>query len=226
MRKLILPISYQRMVEDFMITSGQKIAIEKVEFTTAEAALRYDLYMEELEELETAVQANDRVEQIDAVADLLYILLGTSATRGDDMSNRVLYYLHVNEKMRKTRVMLNTRPSAYQDQLNKLNQLGVYEYEKAIEGVMLFAALLDIESHVLQEAFIRVHESNMSKFCTTREEAVQTVKYYQEVKSTETYFRTLNGLEIILRKEDDKVMKSINYTPVDLKDLVEEEGQW
>ena len=72
--------------------------------------------------------------------------------------------------------------------------------------------------HKLAEDFALIHESNMSKFCVSEDEAKQTVAMYAG-KNIETHY-ALNqktGLWVIYRSEDDKVLKSINYKAVQLK---------
>ena len=67
------------------------------------------------------------------------------------------------------------------------------------------------------EDFRKIHKSNMSKFCKTEDEAILTVENYSK-NSIETYYKKnkKNGMFIIYRKSDNKVLKSINYTPVKL----------
>lgn len=74
---------------------------------------------------------------------------------------------------------------------------------------------------VFDEAFDRVHESNMSKACKSVIEAIDTMEHYKKTKGIETYSKPQkDGTYIVYRKEDDKVLKSINYKPVKLADLV------
>jgi SpoVK/Ycf46/Vps4 family AAA+-type ATPase len=69
----------------------------------------------------------------------------------------------------------------------------------------------------IQNDFMKIHESNMSKFCKTEEEAIETVENYTK-NSVETYYKKNpnTNLYVVYRKSDNKVLKSINYTPVDL----------
>ncbi|WP_443939870.1 hypothetical protein [Pedobacter sp. MW01-1-1] len=68
--------------------------------------------------------------------------------------------------------------------------------------------------------FDEVHRSNMSKACKTIEEAEHTIKHYFEKDGTESYFKEIDGLFLVFRKGDDKTLKSINYSPADLKGLL------
>lgn len=68
--------------------------------------------------------------------------------------------------------------------------------------------------------FNEVQRSNMSKACKTLEEAEATVKHYKESKDTESYIQEADGLFLVYRKEDDKTLKSIDYSPADLKSIL------
>ncbi len=68
--------------------------------------------------------------------------------------------------------------------------------------------------------FDEVQRSNMSKACKTMDEAEATVKHYKENKNTDSYIREVDGLYLVFRKEDNKTLKSINYSPANLADIV------
>jgi predicted HAD superfamily Cof-like phosphohydrolase len=65
--------------------------------------------------------------------------------------------------------------------------------------------------------FDEVHRSNMSKACITVEEAEQTIQFYLDKDQTESYYKEIDGLFLVFRKSDDKTLKSVNYSPADLK---------
>jgi len=62
----------------------------------------------------------------------------------------------------------------------------------------------------LVPAYAEVQASNMSKSCTTVEEAVATINERSK-EHGECYFRKVGSRYVVYRKSDDKVMKSINY---------------
>ncbi|WP_421878254.1 hypothetical protein [Marinoscillum sp.] len=70
------------------------------------------------------------------------------------------------------------------------------------------------------ELFNEVQRSNMSKACSTEQEAQATVKHYQENKDTEAYYVQEDGKYLVYRKGDNKTLKSINYSPADLKSII------
>ena len=71
------------------------------------------------------------------------------------------------------------------------------------------------------ELFNEVQRSNMSKACETEQEAKDTVAYYKNERNTEAYYTEQEGKFLVYRKVDDKTLKSVNYSPADLKKIIE-----
>ena len=71
------------------------------------------------------------------------------------------------------------------------------------------------------ELFDEVQRSNMSKACDTEEEAKETVDHYKSAKDTDAYYEERDGKWLVYRKGDNKTLKSINYSPADLKKILE-----
>ncbi len=74
------------------------------------------------------------------------------------------------------------------------------------------------------ELFGEVQRSNMSKVCETREVAEATLNYYRENKNTEGYIVERDGEFLVYRKSDNKVLKSVNYSPADLAGMLAEKA--
>ncbi|WP_425391163.1 hypothetical protein [Ekhidna sp.] len=72
-----------------------------------------------------------------------------------------------------------------------------------------------------KELFEEVQRSNMSKACKTEEEAKQTVTHYKAEKDTDAYYEERDGKWLVYRVGDNKTLKSINYSPADLKSILE-----
>ncbi len=72
------------------------------------------------------------------------------------------------------------------------------------------------------ELFGEVQRSNMSKVCPTKEVAEATLNHYLEHKNTEGYIVERDGEFLVYRKSDNKVLKSINYSPADLAGMLAE----
>lgn len=73
--------------------------------------------------------------------------------------------------------------------------------------------------------FATIHDSNMSKLCKNEEEAKETVaKYEQDFKDGNSrydtpycYYNEQQDVWIVKNKSTGKVLKSINYTPVNFE---------
>lgn len=65
--------------------------------------------------------------------------------------------------------------------------------------------------------FEEVQRSNMSKACLTLQEAKATQSYYLEHKDTKSTIEEKEGEFLVYRVGDRKVLKSINYSPADIK---------
>lgn len=68
--------------------------------------------------------------------------------------------------------------------------------------------------------FEEVQRSNMSKACKSVEEAEKTIAYYEKEKNTPCYYKEIDGLFLVYRTGDNKTLKSINYSPADLKKIL------
>jgi len=111
------------------------------------------------------------------------------------------------------------------------------EFEQAIKDndiVEVADALCDIQ-YVLSGAvlefglgekfkalFDEVQRSNMSKACSSEEEAKETVRFYENERNTSCYYKKEDGKWLVYRNGDNKTLKSINYSPADLKRILEE----
>ena len=111
------------------------------------------------------------------------------------------------------------------------------ELQEAIEDndlVEIADALCDIQ-YVLSGAvlefglgdkfkslFDEVQRSNMSKTCKSKEEAEATVAHYKKTKDVESYIQQEGAVFLVYRKADNKILKSINYSPADLKTILKE----
>lgn len=68
--------------------------------------------------------------------------------------------------------------------------------------------------------FEEVQRSNMSKACRTREEAERTMAYYKEERGFDSYVVEEDGHFLVYRKADNKTLKSVAYSPADLKSIL------
>lgn len=68
--------------------------------------------------------------------------------------------------------------------------------------------------------FEEVQRSNMSKACKTETEAIATQEHYR-AKGVESYYKEIDGKFLVFRQGDDKTLKSVNYSPANLKSILE-----
>ena len=69
------------------------------------------------------------------------------------------------------------------------------------------------------ELFNEVQRSNMSKACKTKEEAEETLTHYR-AKGVECFYEEADGHFLVYRTEDRKTLKSVRYSPADLKGIL------
>lgn len=112
----------------------------------------------------------------------------------------------------------------------ELKELEVAILEKDIVAVA--DALCDIQ-YVLSGAilefglgekfkalFEEVQRSNMSKACTSEDEARATVKHYLNKDDTECYYKQEGDKWLVYRKSDNKTIKSVGYSPANLERIL------
>ena len=73
---------------------------------------------------------------------------------------------------------------------------------------------------IAQEGMNEVHKSNISKLCETQEILIDTIKMYNAQDIEIISEQQSDGTYIVKNRKTNKVLKSINYTPVNLKQLL------
>lgn len=193
-------MNYQEKVKLFQETAGE-------DFTKGLTPLREALLREEIAELEEAIKNDDRVEILDALCDIKYVNDGNANytdSKLDDSFEEV-YYGWVGEDV-----------NLLLDELKEID----LEYFHSINGAVYdLAFAFNFTLKNFKTALDRVHESNMSKFCNTREEAEETVVNYNE-NYVDSYYKQVGNKYVIYRTSDNKVLKSKYYHRVDLTDLI------
>lgn len=103
---------------------------------------------------------------------------------------------------------------------NKASNINLIEQLDALcdlQYVVSGAVLENGFGSIFDKAFAEVHRSNMSKACNTEDEALDTCEKY---KDTPAYFSNEQRPIIVYRKSDNKILKSINYSPANLKQFI------
>ncbi len=74
-----------------------------------------------------------------------------------------------------------------------------------------------------RELFDEVQRSNMSKTCKTVEEAEATMAFYKKEKGIDSYYEKSGEVYLVYRKSDNKTLKSVKYSPADLKSILDKQ---
>lgn len=203
-------MNYQLKVREFQIASGQPVSDSPRELTKEEYDFRDSLLREEIRELQYAIVDNDRVAILDALCDIVYVALGTCNSSGvkHKFSDRE-YYEQLGDSI--------------DESVDFLDEFSRIERDYCISSVVTTCYELAYHFKFTLENFKtaldRVHESNMSKFCYDTKTAERTQEFYSN-QGIDTYIEPVNKMTVVYRKEDGKVLKSIEYHPVYLEDLV------
>ena len=119
------------------------------------------------------------------------------------------------------------RVSLLQEELNELKEAiatndlvevadALCDIQYVLSGAILEFGMAD----KFKTLFDEVQRSNMSKTCKTMAEAEATQKYYLETKGTESFIEPKDGEFLVYRTADKKVLKSVEYSPADIKGLL------
>ena len=119
------------------------------------------------------------------------------------------------------------RVSLLQEELNELQEAidnnDLVEVADALCDIqyVLSGAVLEFGmGDKFVELFKEVQRSNMSKACATHEEAEKTVAYYKNKRGVSAHIEEDNGLFLVYRDGDKKTLKSVNYSPADIKGIL------
>ena len=121
----------------------------------------------------------------------------------------------------------NLRVSLLQEELNELKEAiadndlveiadALCDLQYVLSGAVLEFGL----GEKFVQLFNEVQRSNMSKACTTQEEADETIAFYKE-KGEDAYSEKSGDKINVHRSSDQKVLKNKYYSPADLKTILE-----
>ena len=91
------------------------------------------------------------------------------------------------------------------------------DIQYVLSGAILEFGLADKFKTLFEE----VQRSNMSKTCKTMEVALETQKHYSDKDGTSSKIIQKQNEFLVYRESDGKVLKSIEYSPADIKGLLE-----
>jgi predicted HAD superfamily Cof-like phosphohydrolase len=121
------------------------------------------------------------------------------------------------------------RINLLQEELNELKeaieQNDIVEVLDALCDIqyVLSGAILEFGmADKFRAAFSEVQRSNMSKTCKSMSEAEATLEHYRQKNGTEGHIVERGEEFLVYRKSDQKVLKSINYSPAELSQFVKD----
>lgn len=91
------------------------------------------------------------------------------------------------------------------------------DIQYVLSGAILEFGLAEKFSDLFEE----VQRSNMSKACSSEDEAIQTVAYYRDKDGTECHYRQEGEKWLVYRTSDNKTIKSVGYSPADLRKILD-----
>lgn len=194
-------MNYQEKVKQFQIAGCEDL-------NSGLTPLRKSLLKEEIQELEDAIKANDRVEMLDALCDIKYINDGNANLINEEVESIDDCWFYNQFIMKKKEELIKSLKHIDLDNVWLINL-----------QVILIAGSFEFSKENFKTALERVHFSNMSKFCCTEQEAIESVISYKD-KGVDVYSKQNGNKWVIYRLSDNKILKSKYYTPVDLKDLI------
>jgi predicted HAD superfamily Cof-like phosphohydrolase len=75
-----------------------------------------------------------------------------------------------------------------------------------------------------EQLFNEVQRSNMSKACSSIQEALMTISHYKKRDGVESMYKRVGDKWVVYRMSDNKILKSINYSPVNLQKIIVSEA--
>lgn len=183
--------------------------------------LRPKLIIEELHEFKDAIRDNNRIEQLDALCDLQYVLSGAVLAWGYRRmfeNHKILINLskirdmdgHIAAMMGFTATLEIAAWRGYEAQ--------VFTYLEMIQRRLTQTVYNLKFQDVFGDAFAEVHRSNLSKIWKSED-----VEYWKCSPRSDTWidiqFENTSG-GYIGRRADGKIIKSPSYSPADLARFV------
>ena len=90
------------------------------------------------------------------------------------------------------------------------------DLQYVLSGAVLEFGLGDKFNNLFDE----VQRSNMSKACSTEQEAKETVEFYKSRDNTDCYYLKEGDKWLVYRQADNKTIKSKGYSPADLESIL------
>tara|TARA_B110000967_G_C18718482_1_gene476383 strand:- start:178 stop:903 length:726 start_codon:yes stop_codon:yes gene_type:complete len=205
--------------------------------------LKFSLVEEEVNELVDAYNNNNKIEIIDALSDIKYVVYGMAAAFGIHMDNEFRNYLetygpkpllqggsnfemihnHYKNSLTPLRTIITVIKSCLENTKVNIKCSDITNLKinlcKILYNVNKFGCYININ---LDKSFDIVHQSNMTKVCYSEELAKQTVQWYldNDKRYNTPCYRQNDYGWIIFNKDSGKILKSIHYIPADFSELL------
>lgn len=130
-----------------------------------------------------------------------------------------------NEKMAKlVKLRLDLIREEFAELEDAINKKDIVEVADALSDLLYVVHGCGLAFGIdLDDTFKRVHASNMTKACLTEQEAIDTVEHIKKTQPRYTNPQYKKSADekfyIVFDKDSGKILKSINYTPVDLSHI-------
>jgi predicted HAD superfamily Cof-like phosphohydrolase len=173
-------------VKEFQTVFGHPVARKGSKIGYNRAKVRLALILEELDELSDGLGMKNTFQK----------MMIERLSCSDDLKAKLKISLSESD----TFIVDNTK---------------ILDAEADLEVVLLGTVCETGHSDCFEDAFNDVHQSNMSKLCTSLEIALASVAKYHK-QGIETEHRVIGDKYVIYNKETNKILKGIDYKPVDL----------
>ena len=200
---------------------------------------QYQFLESEIRELEVAEgrPVKSDIEILDAICDGKYILYGTQCYMGFsplDYETLKGFQINLSDNIFDEVTNLRALVNAMKETIETCDDDSMYDTIQIILVAIdvKLTHLAEIYEYDYKRAFAIVHEANMSKFCSTIEEARLTVEYYEKIKFTtdykypdyrlspdHTYYIVYNNDTSENPINNGKILKCVNWKEPDLKPL-------
>ena len=212
----------------FMKTFSQQINTTPTAPTLKTLKLRHSLIAEEIDELREALEQDDLIEIADALTDILYVTYGAYATLGVRApvipSTRVSTNFNtsaiipratssfsvLDTLFREVNGFLDAFKNAWSG-VEVTNQSAATNLDCIITSIYDFSYRHNID---INACFEEVQASNMSKACATYDDAQLSIDLRISQGKEDYHGATIhenNGLFLIKRAQDGKVLKGMGY---------------
>lgn len=200
----------------------------------SDIALSESLIDEEFEEYRQAVLKEDKIEQLDAIGDLFFVMVQLEC-----MYRKPTYEsTELNQTIERVfipnfgNVTIEHDPNLDYEVKDKDSFEHFYtaiellpsqednSFSRVVEVLSNLSKQLNVDFHDLVQ---EIYNSNMSKLCKDEQTAQETVENYKK-KGVETYYKTCttdSSKYIVYRSEDNKVLKSVDFVEPNIKKLLE-----